>query len=203
MDFVLSNNNYNPNYPYPNTFFQNNPQYPSPAYPQNNPEFQNPQYNPNMPEMIYPKNDSQRSREDILAELIEKSPKKRILLQIIPMRYDKNLIGYVFKFTELNQKKLNSDINKSNSVNIRYNEKREVMFDVKRLGYIRTFLVEQKTGFYHNLREEENEEKEGSEASKKSGARTKKKTKDKDDIANIKEESSEDEDKKEIGRAHV
>ena len=149
------------------------------------------------PEMIYPKNDSQRSREDILAELIEKSPKKRILLQIIPMRYDKNLIGYVFKFTELNQKKLNSDINKSNSVNIRYNEKREVMFDVKRLGYIRTFLVEQKTGFYHNLREEENEEKEGSEASKKSGARTKKKTKDKDDIANIKEESSEDEDKKE------
>ena len=127
------------------------------------------------PQMIYPKNDSQRSREDILAELIEKSPKKRILLQIIPMKYEKNLIGYVFKFTELYQKKLNSEINKTNSVNIRYNESREVMFDVKRLGYIRTLLLEQKTGFYNNLREEENEEKEGNEANKTNGERTKKK----------------------------
>ena len=150
------------------------------------------------PEMIYPKNDSQRSRIDIVTELIEKSPKKRILLQIIPMKYDKNLIGYVFKFTELNQKKLSSEINKTNSVNIKYDEKREVMFDVKRLGYIRTFLVDQKTGFYHNLREEENEEKEGSEASKKAGDRTKKKTKDKsDDDLNVIVESSEEEDKKE------
>ena len=39
------------------------------------------------PEMIYPKNDdSQRSREYILAELIEKSHKKGILLQILSMR---------------------------------------------------------------------------------------------------------------------
>ena len=149
------------------------------------------------PDLIYPKNDSQRSREDILAELIEKSLKKRILLQIIPMKYDQNLIGYVFKFTEIFQKKINSDISKSNSVNIKYDENREVMFDVKRLGYIRTFLVEQKTGFFNNLREEENEEKEGSEASKKSGARNKKKTREKDEDQNIKEESSGDEDKKE------
>ena len=148
------------------------------------------------PEMIYPKNDSQRSREDILAQLIEKSPKKRILLQIIPMNYDQNLIGYVFKFTEINQKKISSDITKTNSVNIKYNDKKEVMFDVKRLGYIRTVLVEQKSGF-HNLREEENEEKEGSEASKKSGQRNKKKAKDKDEDLNVIVESSEDEDKKE------
>jgi hypothetical protein len=148
------------------------------------------------PEMIYPKNDSQRSREDILAELIEKSPKKRILLQIVPMKYDQNLIGYVFKFTEINQKKIQSDITKSNSVNIRYNEKREVMFDVLRLGFIRTVLVEQRSGF-RNLREEENVEKEGSEASKKSGGRTKKKVKDKDE--DIKEEpgSSDEDEKKE------
>ena len=110
------------------------------------------------PEIIYPKNDSQRSREDILEQLIEKSPKKQILLQIIPMNYDSNLIGYVFKFTELNQKKFQSEMNKVNisskSSVIKYNEKKEVMFDVKRLGYIRTVLVEQKTGF-HNLRDEE------------------------------------------------
>ena len=147
------------------------------------------------PEMIYPKNDSQRSREDILAQLIEKSPKKRILLQIIPMSYDKNIVGYVFKFTEINQKKLSSDIVKTNSLDIKYDDKKEVMFDVKRLGFIRTVLVEQKSGF-HNLREEENEEKEGSEASKKSGGRNKKKGKDKEeDLNNI--DYNEDEDKKE------
>ena len=147
------------------------------------------------PEMIYPKNDSQRSREDILAELIEKSPKKKLLLQIIPMNYDKHLIGYVFKFTEINQKNISSDISKSNSVNIKYDGKKEVMFDVKRLGYIRTVLVEEKTGF-HNLREEEVEEKEGSVASKKS-TRGKKKTKDKEDLNDIAEESSGGEEKKE------
>ena len=34
----MPNNNYNPNqnYPYPNTLFQNIPQYPNPAYAQNN-----------------------------------------------------------------------------------------------------------------------------------------------------------------------
>ena len=126
------------------------------------------------PEIIYPKNDSQRSREDILEELIEKSPKKKILLQIIPMKYDQNLIGYVFKFSEIYHKKIQSDVSKSNSINIKYNDKREVMFDVLRLGYIRTVLVEQKSGF-RNLREEENIDKEGSEESKKSGGRTKKK----------------------------
>jgi hypothetical protein len=147
------------------------------------------------PELIYPKNDSQRSREDILLELIEKSPKKKLLLQIIPMNYDKNIIGYVFKFTEINQKNINSDISKSNSYNIKYCDKKAVMFDVKRLGYIRTVLVEDKTGF-HNLREEDIEEKEGSLASKKSGSRGKKKTKDKEDLNEINEESS-GEDKKE------
>ena len=60
------------------------------------------------------------------------------------MKYDQNLIGYVFKFIEINQKKIQSDISKSNSLNIKYNDKREVMFDVLRLGYIRTVLVEQK-----------------------------------------------------------
>ena len=149
------------------------------------------------PEMIYPKNDSQRSREDILAQLIEKSPKKRILLQIMPMNYDQTIIGYVFKFTEINQKKMSSDLSKSNSVNIKYDDKKGFMFDVKRLGFIRTVLVEEKTGF-HNLREEENEEREGSEASKKSGGRSKKKTKDKEeDLLNPIKESSEESDKKE------
>ena len=147
------------------------------------------------PEMIYPKNDSQRSREDILAQLIEQSPKKRILLQIIPMSYDQNIVGYVFKFTEINQKKISSDIIKTNSLDIKYDDKKEVMFDVKRLGFIRTVLVEQKSGF-HNLREEENEEKEGSEASKKSGGRNKKKGKDKEEDANN-IDSNGDEDKKE------
>ena len=59
----MPNNNYNPNqnYPYPNTLFQNIPQYPNPAYAQNNPEYQNPQYNPNIPEPLnnnlnYPNN---------------------------------------------------------------------------------------------------------------------------------------------------
>jgi hypothetical protein len=75
---------------------------------------------------------------------------------------------------------MSSDISKSNSVNIKYDVTKSFMFDVKRLGFIRTVLVEEKTGF-HNLREEENEEKEGSEASKKSGGRSKKKTKDKEE----------------------
>lgn len=81
------------------------------------------------PEIIYPKNDSQRSREDILEQLIEKSPKKQIMLQIIPMNYDDNLIGYVFKFIEVNQKKIQSELNKVNINNknevIKYNEKKK------------------------------------------------------------------------------
>ena len=150
------------------------------------------------PEIIYPKNDSQRSREDILEQLIEKSPKKQILLQIIPMNYDTNLIGYVFKFIEINQKKMQSELNKvnitSNNSMIKYNEKKEVMFDVKRLGYIRTVLVEQKTGF-HNLREEEIE-KELSEDS----LTHKKKSLDQnnDDDINNKEDSDEDQKKEDI-----
>ena len=147
------------------------------------------------PELIYPKNDSQRSREDILEQLIEKSPKKQILLQIIPMKYDANLLGYVFKFTEIFQKKFQSEMNKVNlnSKNdiIKYNEKKEVLFDVKRLGYIRTVLVEQKTGF-HNLREEELEkEQEDSIYKKKSGDNTT------EDDANNKGEDSDGEQNKE------
>ena len=51
---------------------------------------------------------------------------------------------------------MQSELNKS-SLNpktdtIKFNEKKEVLFDVKRLGYIRTVLVEEKTGF-HNLRD--------------------------------------------------
>ena len=145
------------------------------------------------PEIIYPKNDSQRSREDILEQLIEKSPKKQIMLQIIPMNYDDNLIGYVFKFIEVNQKKIQSELNKVNINNknevIKYNEKKEVLFDVKRLGYVRTVLVEQKTGF-HNLREEEIE-KDLSEDS----ITNKKKSTDKEDEINNKEDSD-DENKK-------
>ena len=147
------------------------------------------------PEIIYPKNDSQRSREDILSELIDKSPKKKIFLQIIPVKYDQNLIGYVFKFTELNQKKVQSEINRTNTVNLRYNESREFMFDVLRLGYIRTVLVTQKSGG-NNLREEDNIEKEGSEASRKSG-KSKKKSKEKDDNLEKQESSGDEEDKKE------
>ena len=60
-------NNYNPNYPYPNTLFQNNLQFPNQQIPENSninpqniPEYQNPQYNPNIPESInnnnYPNN---------------------------------------------------------------------------------------------------------------------------------------------------
>ena len=151
------------------------------------------------PEIIYPKNDSQRSREDILEQLIEKSPKKQILLQIIPMKYDNNLIGYVFKFTEVFQKKFQSEMNKVNlnSKNdiIKYNEKKEVLFDVKRLGYIRTVLVEQKTGF-HNLRDDELEKDQSEDSishKKKSGDNNKE-----DEIDNKGEDSDEDQKKEEM-----
>ena len=148
------------------------------------------------PEIIYPKNDSQRSREDILEQLIEKSPKKQILLQIIPMNYDTNTIGYVFKFTELNQKKMQSELNKS-SLNpktdtIKFNEKKEVLFDVKRLGYIRTVLVEEKTGF-HNLRDEELEKEQNDD----SISHKKKSLENKDDDNNNKGEDSDEEQKDE------
>ena len=151
------------------------------------------------PEIIYPKNDSQRSREDILEQLIEKSPKKQILLQIIPMKYDNNLIGYVFKFTEIFQKKFQSEMNKVNlnSKNdiIKYNEKKEVLFDVKRLGYIRTVLVEQKTGF-HNLRDDELEKDQSEDSishKKKSGDNAKE-----DEIDNKGEDSDEEQKKEEM-----
>ena len=149
------------------------------------------------PEIIYPKNDNQRSREDILEQLIDKSPKKQILLQIIPMNYDSNLIGYVFKFTEVNTKKFQSEMNKvvinTNNNAIKYNEKKEVMFDVKRLGYIRTVLVEQKTGF-HNLRDEELEK----ELSEDSITHKKKSLDNREEDINNKEDSDEEQRNEEI-----
>ena len=150
------------------------------------------------PEIIYPKNDSHRSREDNLEELIEKSPKKQILLQITEMNYDSNLIGYVFKFTEINSKKFQSELNKVNNKNekekendVKFNDKKEFMFDVKRLSFVRTVLVEQKTGF-HNLRDDEIEK--DAEDSKLS----KKKSEDiREDNINNNNESSDEEQKKE------
>jgi hypothetical protein len=68
------------------------------------------------------------------------------------MRYEESqVVGFVFKFMEIN-KKSKKDISSNEFVP---SNKNEVNCDLLSLKYIKTVLVEQKSGF-RNLKEKEN-----------------------------------------------
>ena len=104
------------------------------------------------PDLIYPKNEANKNKNENIQELVEKSYKKRLGMQISVMKYNEDeIIGYVFKFVELTKKNKEKDIEQ-----IKYIPKgnKEIMFDILTLSYIRTILVKEKTGS-RNLREKD------------------------------------------------
>ena len=104
------------------------------------------------PHIIYPKDNSQRNKEINLQDLINQSPKGRFYLQINTFRYSPDkIIGFSFKITEIQRKEKNN-LNYSDFIP---RSKHEIMFDLLNLNYIRTILVEKKTGL-RNLRDNEN-----------------------------------------------
>jgi len=102
------------------------------------------------PDIIYPKDNSQQNKNEKIKELINKSKKKEYYVQIVGLKFNANEnIAYAFKFTEVTvQKKKKKLDNKSF---IPKSDKHLIMFDLLKLCYIRTLVVDVKSGF-NNLR---------------------------------------------------
>ena len=101
------------------------------------------------PDIIYPKNDKMKNDNKEIEELVKVSKKKILNLQIIEKKYKEGeIIGFVFKFIELKNKRDKNEIYKEEFLP---NLKNEVNFDLLNLNYIRTTIVKEKTGL-RNLR---------------------------------------------------
>ena len=109
------------------------------------------------PDKIYPKDDSKnmndKDKEEHIDEYIDISKKKQFNLQIKMIKTDeKEIIAFVYKFTEISLKKKNKYL--KNDLYIPKSKKNQVMFDLLNLSYFRSLIVEKKTGL-RNLRNEE------------------------------------------------
>ena len=105
------------------------------------------------PNVIYPKNDTLKNKDIPLQDLIKNSKKKRFYLQIFEMKYKDNEIkGFVFKFIEIQKnKKYFSELSPRDLLPTNRNE---IIFDLLSLNYVRTVIVQHKSGL-RNLRENE------------------------------------------------
>ena len=103
------------------------------------------------PDVIYPKNDTLKIKDKKIEDLIKISNKKRFNLQIIKMKYKENqIIGFVFKFIEIQKK--NKIKNEILFKELLPPNRSEIIFDLLTLSYIRTILVQKKSGL-RNLRD--------------------------------------------------
>ena len=103
------------------------------------------------PNIIYPNNDKLKNKDKKMEDLISISSKKKLNLQIIEMKYKEGeIIGFIFKFFEI--QKNNKIKNELFQDYIYTSNKNEILFDTLNLNYIRTTLVNNKTGL-RNLRE--------------------------------------------------
>ena len=103
------------------------------------------------PDKIYPKNNSIKRKEEKIDDLIRISHKKKLNLQIIEMKYKEGeIIGFIFKFFEI-QSKIK---NETYSQGLIPSFKNEIIFDLLNLNYIRTVIVDKKSGL-RNLREKD------------------------------------------------
>ena len=109
------------------------------------------------PDIIYPKNDILKNKDAPIQDLIKVSRKNKFNLQIIEMKfYEEEITGFLFRFTEI-QKKNKKKENQISPEEMIPPFKNEILFDLMKLNYIRTILVQKKSGF-RNLRENEEEE---------------------------------------------
>lgn len=105
------------------------------------------------PNIIYPKNDTLKNKDIPLQELIKNSKKNRFHLQIFEMKYKENEIkGFVFKFTEIQKNK--KYFTELSPRDLLPSNRNEIIFDLLTLNYVRTVIVQHKTGL-RNLRENE------------------------------------------------
>ena len=100
------------------------------------------------PDIIYPKNDSEKKKEENINELIKISKTEEFSLWIKRVKYNDNeILGYIFRFTQINKQKNLTDPN-----DFILNTKKHILFNVLKLSYIRTSLIEERKGV--NLAEE-------------------------------------------------
>ena len=108
------------------------------------------------PDVIYPKDNVHQNKEEEIEELVEKSRKKEILLQVKTIKFNENdNFAFLFKLNEINSKIQNKKMNYDFAVP--KSNDNMVMFDLLKLNYIRTQIVDIKSG-YRNLRSKEEEE---------------------------------------------
>ena len=140
------------------------------------------------PDLIYPKNKIyDEIKKEELFDLIKSSYKKKIYIQISTMKFgETNLVGYVFKIVDTISKKKNEVINPDSFIP---KNKKEILFDLLSLNYIRTETVKKKIG-NRNLREKEDNIENEKQLNKANRDKNKKKT----NISNVDEiiESSEE-----------
>ena len=104
------------------------------------------------PNVIYPKENNQRNKDVIIQDLITQSRKGKFYLQINNFKFsDDKILGFCFKLTEMNKKE-NTNINYGKLIP---KDNHEIMFDLLNLSYIRTILVQKKSGL-RNLRDKTN-----------------------------------------------
>ena len=102
------------------------------------------------PDIIYPKDNTQQNKNDKIEDLVNKSKRKEYYVQIECLKFNRNEnIAFIFKFTEVTLKKKNKKLN--NKSFIPKSTKHLVMFDLLKLCYIRTLVVDAKSGL-NNLR---------------------------------------------------
>ena len=103
------------------------------------------------PDIIYPKDNTQQNKNGKIDELVDKSKKKEYYVQIVNLKCNGNEnIAFVFKFTEIIFQRKKKKLNKNKSF-IPKNNNHLIMFDLLKLSYIRTLVVDVKSGF-NNLR---------------------------------------------------
>ena len=112
------------------------------------------------PDLIYPKDDINHVKEEEIEDLIEKSNKKKIKLQIkaIKLNSEENL-AFAFKFSEITGKnKRKKKFNEESC--IPKNNKNLILFDLLQLNYIRGLIVNKKSvnGVMRSIVEDDVEE---------------------------------------------
>ena len=111
------------------------------------------------PHYIYPKDNLHQNKEEEIDHLIEKSSKKLFNMQIKTIKFNDNEnFAYFFKFTEITLKRKEKKIF-NNNIYIPKANKRLIVFYLENLNYIRTILVDKKTGLRNLKTEEEEKEK--------------------------------------------
>ena len=141
------------------------------------------------PDVIYPKNDCNNDKNKQIQDLIDISIKKKFHLQIFQIKYEeKEISGFVFKiFDTKNAYKKKDNLHKKDFMP---SDKTQIIFDLMNLNYIRTIIVQKKSGL-RNLREKEENDDNEEKNNRKNENKEKKRRKQVHEL-NLKSDSSEE-----------